>query len=85
MPLNRRLVLDFAKAEVDGELRGGSNGAATPEVSLAAGRHLLAPQTRPSRPDQDQGPRNKDTPSLAVLLKSPWRIEYSTRSPKAPV
>jgi len=53
MPFNQRLVLDFAKTEVDGELRGGINGTATPEVFLAAGPPPLTPKTHPSRRIQD--------------------------------
>jgi hypothetical protein len=50
---------------------GGADGRPAAEASLVI----------KSRPDRDQGPRNKDTLSLAVLLKSPWRTEYSTRGP----
>ena len=34
-----------------------------------------------NRSIEDQRPRKKDTPSLRIFVKSPWRFRYSTRSP----
>jgi hypothetical protein len=67
----QKTVLGKEKSRSSGELRlSGHGGHRTGAGSLLAGPPPGA-QTHSSRPDRDQGPRNKDTPSLAVLLKSP--------------
>jgi len=78
------LVHGMEKLTVAGEAHGGGHGATAPASASGQPSATPFPQRTRCRPFEDRRPGNRDTPSLAVLLKNPWRIEYSTRSPKVP-
>ena len=77
----RETVLGIEKPVVAGELLSAGNGATEPVLSSGRPAARLSPSMDLNRSIEDQRPRKKDTPSLRIFVKSPWRFRYSIRSP----